>query len=98
MEMDSIANPSYLFYEHLNFQNDTNLIEKNRKNNGYAIDRTKASHFANLYLAQRFNTIPGIPKDLNSFIYQINNDLNMTKEEINFIELAQKLNNKLRNI
>lgn len=38
------------------------------------------------------------PKDLNSFIYQINNDLNMTKEEIEFIELAQKLNNKLRKI
>ena len=31
--MDSIANPSYLVYEYLNYQNDTNLIEKNRKNN-----------------------------------------------------------------
>jgi len=64
--MDSIANPSYLVYENLNFQNDTNLIERNRKNSGHYIKKDKASHFAQLYLSQKFNTIPGIPKELNS--------------------------------
>ena len=64
--MDSIANPSNIAYEFLNFQNDTNLIEKNIVNRGYHVEKNKANHFANLYLAQRFNTIPGIPKELNS--------------------------------
>jgi len=64
--MDSIANPSYLIYEHSNFQNDTNLIERNRKNYGYHIEKSKASNLAKLYLSQKFNTIPGIPKELNS--------------------------------
>lgn len=64
--MDSITNPAYIAYEYLNFQNDTNLIEKNRVNKGHHIEKNKAKHFANLYLSQRFNSIPGIPKELNS--------------------------------
>ncbi len=64
--MDSIANPAYLAYENLNFENDTNLIKRNREISGYQVEKSKASHFANLYLSQRFNNIPGIPKDLNS--------------------------------
>lgn len=73
-------------------------------NNNFKEFLVLTEHFTDTYL-----TVPGydnergfggacFPKDLNSFIYQINNDLNMSKEEIEFIELAQKLNNKLRKL
>lgn len=65
--MDSIVNPSYVAFECLNFFRDTSLLEKNRVNSGYHVEKNKASHHANLYFAQRFNSIPGIPKELNSF-------------------------------
>ncbi len=64
--MDSITNPAYIAYEYLNFQNDTNLIQKNRVSKGYQVEKSRTSQFANLYLSQRFNNIPGIQKELNS--------------------------------
>jgi hypothetical protein len=64
--MDSIANPSYLAYEFVNFQNDTNLIEKNRKIPGYQIEKNRVIQLTSSYLSQKFNSIPAIPNDLNS--------------------------------
>lgn len=64
--MDSIFNPAYLAYENMNFQGETYSIERKRKNGGHHVEKSLASHFANLYLSQRFNTIPAVPKELNS--------------------------------
>lgn len=69
--MDSIANHSYLAFEFLNFQDDTNLIAKVRNHQGHSVSKTNAHQFVTLYLAQRFNTIPSVPKELNA-VYKNN--------------------------
>lgn len=64
--MDSIANPSYLTHELLNFLSDTSLLRENSLRQGYSVSSSRAEQFVKAYLAQRLNSIPAVPKELNS--------------------------------